>query len=127
MKNITIYSAFMQLTMGLMLLNQSAYADAIFDPVSQPIVSIAPYVLKNTNLEAGDTKAYRPWFEMEKWQGDIIQYGVTTLGALSTDVIIAADGTVSSPGSNWSAREVMTAGIWQMIIFGKMIEKLLLL
>ena len=110
MKNKTIYSAFLQLSMGVLLLNQSAYADAVFDPASQPIVAIAPYVLKNTNLEAGNTKAYRPWFERESWQGDIIQYGVTSSGSLSTDVIIATDGSVTSPGTNWSARKVMTAG-----------------
>ncbi len=108
MKNKTIYTAFIKLTMGVILLNQSVYADAVFDPTTQPIVAIAPYVLKDTNLKAGNTKAYRPWFEMEKWQGDIIEYGVTTLGALSTDVIIATDGSVSAPGTNWSAREKMT-------------------
>ncbi len=110
MKNKTIYSAFIKLSMGVILLNQSVYADAVFDPASQPIVAIAPYVLKDTNLKAGNTKAYRPWFEMEKWQGDIIEYGVTSSGSLSTDVIIASDGSVTSPGTNWSAREVMTAG-----------------
>ena len=110
MKNKIAYIAFIQLSLSMLFLNQSIYADAVFDPVSQPIVAIAPYVLKNTDLEAGNTKAYRPWFEMEKWQGDIIEYGVTSSGTLSTDVIIAADGSVSSPGTNWSARKVMTAG-----------------
>jgi hypothetical protein len=112
MKTNAFYSAFLKFVVSVLLLNQIAHADAVFDPVSQPIVAIAPYVLKDTNLKAGNTKAYRPWFEMEKWQGDIIQYGVTSSGALSTDVIIASDGSVSSPGTNWSAREkMMTADL----------------
>jgi len=110
MKNKTIYTAFTSILLGMILHNHSVYADAVFDPATQPIVAIAPYVLKNTNLKAGNTKAYKPWFEMENWEGDIIEYGVTSSGTLSTDVIIAFDGSVSSPGTNWSAREVMTAG-----------------
>ena len=109
MNKKTIFTAFVQLSIGVILLNQSIYADAVFDPETQPIATIAPYVLKDTNLKDGNTKAYRPWFEMGSWQGDIIEYSVTSTGALTTDVVIAKDGSVSAIGTNWSARAAITA------------------
>jgi PilY1 beta-propeller domain len=76
-----------------------------FDPSSQPLGSIAPLVLSNTNLSDGGVTAYRPWFENGAWQGDIIQYDVSTGGSLTTTLEFsgtspAQDGTTPA---NWSA------------------------
>jgi len=100
---------FLPLIISTLFLNNIVNADAVFDPNSQPISVLAPYVLKATNLEDGDTKAYRPWFEMSTWQGDIIEYNVSKNGALSTDVTDLESNPPTVAGSNWSARATMAA------------------
>ena len=86
------------------------FAAAVIDTATEPAASAAPYVLSNTDLEASGTKtAYRPWFENGAWQGDIIQYNITSLGELSTSLDLTTtppedDGTYT----NWSARKVFS-------------------
>jgi len=92
-----------------LFLNNTLNADAVFDPMTQPITMLAPYTLKATNLQDGDTKAYRPWFESGNWQGDVIEYNVTKNGVLSTDVININTHPPAANGSNWSARATMAA------------------
>jgi hypothetical protein len=79
------------------------YAAAVFQPASQPAMTIGPYVLKNTNLALGATKAYRPWYENGAWQGDIIEYDISQTGDRTTDVDVGSNPP-SAPGVNWSAR-----------------------
>ena len=77
-------------------------AQRFYQPIAQPLGSIAPIVLSDTNLGNNNSKAYRPWFENGSWQGDLVEYTVTADGVLSTSV----DFTSPSPtnnGANWSA------------------------
>ena len=46
MKNNTLLSAFLKLSASVILFNQIVHADAVFDPATQPIVSIAPCIEK---------------------------------------------------------------------------------
>ena len=55
-----------------------------FDAGQQPLGSLAPLSLTNTDLSDGNVTAYRTWFENGSWQGDVIEYEVSPLGALST-------------------------------------------
>ncbi len=72
---------------------------------TQPLGSLAPFVLSSTNLEAGGVKGYRPWFENGSWQGDIGEYDVSTTGALSSTVSYAGTTPTNSDpdNGNWSA------------------------
>ena len=77
-------------------------ATRLFAPLTPPLGSIAPIVLSNADLRGNATKGYRPWFENGSWQGDLVEYKVTSSGLLSTSV----DFTQPSPtnnGDNWSA------------------------
>lgn len=86
---------------------------AVFKPGQRPPRTIAPFVLKNSDLEKGNTKAYRPWFENGAWQGDLIQYNITITNdtiTLSTGVNVG-EFPPSMPASNWSARASFAAAL----------------
>lgn len=104
-----IYFSLLTIAMSTACLNQTVSADAVFDPQTQPIIPVAPYILKSTNLEEGNTKAYRTWFEMGTWQGDIIEYNVSKNGILTTDVTNLEENPPLAAGQNWSARATMAA------------------
>src|SRR5690606_17342105 len=79
---------------------------------------LAPYVARSDDLSVGQTYAYRPWFENGSWQGDLIQYTLSTDGVRTTDVLVGdnpADGGIT----NWSARarfdaaETANSAWWQ--------------
>ena len=86
-------------------------ANAVVDPTTQPVWGIGGFVLKETNLKLGATKAYRTWFENGAWQGDVIEYDVTAAGTRSTDVIVgdnpASDGalTTGAPATSLPLRK----------------------
>ncbi len=71
----------------------------------QPLASVAPLVLSNTDISDGSSKAYRPWFENGSWQGDIIEYSVSAGGRLSTSVVLTGPTPINPDASpaNWSA------------------------
>jgi hypothetical protein len=95
-------------------------AAASFDPSTQPLGAIAPLTLNNTNLVNG-AKAYRPWFENGAWQGDVIEYDVSTDGVLTTSVDLTDVSPVNTGTSpaNWSAHvqfaaaEAASASYWE--------------
>lgn len=75
-----------------MLMTGSLYADAVVDPATQPIWSIAPLELRDYDLRINaGTRAYQAWHENITWSGDLREW------------IIDAAGH-KSPGS-WSARQ----------------------
>ncbi|MCX2980204.1 hypothetical protein EYC98_04900 [Halieaceae bacterium IMCC14734] len=75
-----------------------------FDPIRQPLGSVAPLTLTDTDLSKGNVKAYRTWFENGAWQGDLIEYSVSNLGALTTTVDVSGlSPTNANPQTNWSA------------------------
>lgn len=84
------------------------FAAAVIDPATEPASVAAPYALSNTDLESSGTKtAYRPWFENGSWQGDLVQYNITSLGELSTSLDLTQTPPVDDgTGTNWSARKV---------------------
>ena len=61
-------------------------AAAPIDPERQPLGSIGPIELSNSDLSVGGVKAFRGWFENGSWQGDVIQYDVSTDGRLTTTI-----------------------------------------
>jgi hypothetical protein len=77
-------------------------APRLYQPIEQPLGSIAPIVLSNADLRDGSTKGYRPWFENGSWQGDLIEYTVTKDGYLSTSVDFSGLSPTNT-GENWSA------------------------
>jgi len=85
-----------------MVLSQQGAAAPI-DPEGQPLGYIGPMELSNTDLTNG-AKGYRGWFENGGWQGDLIEYDVSSGGALSTSIDLSQPSPQQSPGgSNWSA------------------------
>ena len=85
-----------------LLVNQ-AYAATAFTPDQQPLGYIGPIELSNSDLSGG-VKAYRGWFENGGWQGDLIEYDVSSGGGLSTSIDLTGTSPVQSPaGTNWSA------------------------
>jgi hypothetical protein len=60
-----------------------------FDASLQPLGSIAPLTLTNTDLSVGGVKAYRTWFENGSWQGDLVEYEVSDVGVLTTGIDLA--------------------------------------
>ncbi|MCZ6486728.1 MAG: hypothetical protein O6703_00940, partial [Gammaproteobacteria bacterium] len=84
------------------LLPSQVYAAPSFTPDFQPLGHIGPIELSNADLSLG-AKAYRGWFENGGWQGDLIEYDVSSTGALTTSI----DLTGLSPAAgitttNWS-------------------------
>jgi len=85
-----------------LLVNQ-VYAAAAFTPDEQPLGYIGPIELSNSDLSGG-VKAYRGWFENGGWQGDLIEYDVSSGGGLSTSIdLTGVSPTQSAGGTNWSA------------------------
>ena len=91
------------------------FAAAVFIPSTTPTVTIGQYALKNNDLLAGETAAYRPWYENGAWQGDIIEYTILANGDRETDVPVGdnpatagTDGKCAFTGHTgtgcWSAR-----------------------
>ena len=93
------------LTMGISTL---IFAVAVFDPSTQPTLTLGQYALQNRDLLQGATTAYRPWFENGAWQGDIIEYNVLANGDMTTDAVLGSNPP-SAPGSNWMARATFAA------------------
>ena len=72
---------------------------------SQPLGTLAPLVLSDTNLQNPNVKGYRPWFENGSWQGDLGEYSVGADGSLTSSVDYSGV-TPKNPGvdpANWSA------------------------
>ncbi|MBL4819039.1 MAG: hypothetical protein JKY15_07435, partial [Deltaproteobacteria bacterium] len=78
------------------------YAAERFSSISQPPGYVPPMTLSNTDLTNG-AMGYRPWFENGAWQGDIIEYTITSSGGISTSIDVSGT-TPTNSGSNWSAR-----------------------
>ncbi|MFT4518420.1 MAG: hypothetical protein ACI9JM_000801 [Halioglobus sp.] len=91
---------------GLVLaISMNSWGAARFDISARPLGSVAPLVLSGTDLSVGGVTAYQPWFENGSWQGDIVEYSVSTGGALTTSVEFVGSSP-SNPGTlpaNWSA------------------------
>jgi hypothetical protein len=93
------------------------FAAATFNPQFQPPGYLAGIALSNDDLRAsvenptGGAKAYRPWFENGAWQGDLIEYDVSSTGALSTSVDLSSTPPTNT-GGNWSARLQLDAKDW---------------
>ena len=87
-----------------------SFAATVFDPQKQPTDTLAPYELSDNDLAKGTTKAYRPWFENGSWQGDLIEYDVSSSGILSTSIDLSTNPPGQS-GNNWSARLQFSAAI----------------
>jgi len=100
------------------LLIAQVYAAAPFSPDNQPLAHIGPIELSNEDLANG-AKAYRGWYENGGWQGDLIEYDVSSAGRLTTSIdlsgITPAEGDTTG---NWSAlvqfaaNEAATADYW---------------
>ena len=93
----------------------AVYAAIDFNPDSQPLATISSYAIKDFNLEAGSTNAYRPWHENGNYLGDMIEYNIASSGARTTNapvgsydtavLLAAAAAAASDPdANNWSAR-----------------------
>ena len=80
--NITIQICLIGLMIAASV--QTMAADR-FSVNRQPLGSLAPLVLSNTDLSTDNVTAYRNWFENGSWQGDIIEYSVSGAN-LSTSV-----------------------------------------
>jgi outer membrane protein assembly factor BamB len=103
-----------RLASGLPLLlaavSTGAFGQATVNPSTQPTMTLAPYVLQNTNLERNTppgTRAYRPWFENGAWTGDLLEYEITGDG-----VRVVRDDVGRYPrdsaiyGENWRGAQV---------------------
>ncbi len=96
------------ITAGLLTL--STLAAITVDADNQPTRTLAGYALKSTNIDAGATKAYRPWFDNTSWQGDLIEYDISSTGVRSTDVDFSTNPPTTT-GTNWSARTAFESAI----------------
>ncbi len=85
-----------------LLINQ-VYAAAAFTPDFQPLGTIGAMELSTSDISNG-AKGYRGWYENGAWQGDLVEYTVSSSGGLSSSI----DSTGLSPAqgalaTNWSA------------------------
>ncbi|MCZ6831030.1 MAG: PilC/PilY family type IV pilus protein [Gammaproteobacteria bacterium] len=83
-----------------------------FDAGQQPLGSLAPLSLTNTDLSDGNVTAYRTWFENGSWQGDVIEYEVSPLGVLSTGIDLSGftPEDTGGPPNTWSASVRFASG-----------------
>ncbi|MGB5442301.1 MAG: PilC/PilY family type IV pilus protein, partial [Gammaproteobacteria bacterium] len=95
MKTFTASVRHLVIAISTGMIAVGVFAAASFFPETQPTWSPAPFTLQNTDLSAGATKAYRPWFENGAWQGNVIEYDIAT------------DGTRTL--GSWTARDVFAA------------------
>ena len=97
------------------LLAGPLHADAVVDPASQPIWSIAPLALDNHDLriDAG-ANAYQVWHENITWSGDLREWlidasGEKSPGRWSARSRYNALEKIASPTSPyWQQREIIT-------------------
>jgi hypothetical protein len=101
----------------VLLVSQLQAADR-FDPRLQPLGSVSPLTLSNTDISGGAI-AYRAWFENGSWQGDLVEYTVSNVGGLSSSVDLSGQSPVNTtPATNWSANvqfeieEAANANYW---------------
>ena len=73
-----------------------------FSPTSQPLGYIGPIELSITDLGDG-ARAYRSWFENSSWQGDLVEYTVTSAGSMATSIDLSGFQPAQGGGENWSA------------------------
>ncbi|MFV1984648.1 MAG: pilus assembly protein, partial [Thiohalomonadales bacterium] len=107
-----MYKVPLKSTLGftiLMAISLLLSAAAVLDPLAIPQATIASYAISTTNLGVVTSAyAYRPWYENGAWQGDLVQYTLSTNGTISTTV----DNSTNPPtntanvngNTNWSAR-----------------------
>ena len=88
-----------------LFITSSAFAAPVIDTATEPAAVAAPYALSDSDLSSATETAYRPWFENGTWQGDLVQYNVSTNGALSTSIdLTTTPPTDDGTATNWSAR-----------------------
>ena len=88
-----------------LIISQQSMAECVTPntPECQPLGYIGPMELSNTDLSNG-AKGYRGWFENGSWQGDLVEYDITSGGVLSTSIDLGTGTPTQSPGGgNWSA------------------------
>jgi hypothetical protein len=101
MKITSTLAKIMLLSVSMLLSQQGAAAP--INPEGQPLGYIGPIELSNTDLTNG-AKGYRGWFENAGWQGDLVEYDITSGGGISTSIDFSEPSPKQSDGgSNWSA------------------------
>jgi len=85
------------------LLTGQAYAATAFFADKQPLAHIGPIELSTDDLANG-ANAYRGWYENGGWQGDLIEYDVSSSGGLSTSIdLTGLTPEAGATATNWSA------------------------
>ena len=106
-----------------LLLISQAQGAAPFDPANQPLGYIGPVELSVTDLKAG-ANGFRGWYENGSWQGDLIEYTVSSNGNMTTSIDLTGLQPKQTGTENWSANVVFSeqdASYWndeRQIILG---------